>query len=166
MFPPTLCACARVERSSRMPVREVTGAEFYQLSRRTEGKLLVAHFTSNWSVFCLKVTPHYEALATRTPDVEFVKVGLYSPCKSHISRQCCRGCTGKHKPAAERLHSLHPDLSLCVRRCFFSRRCTNTASATSHLPWEFAHCRRSFSSKGGLRSTSGWGQISRTSRKK
>eukprot|EP00903_Cladosiphon_okamuranus_P017573 g16186.t1 len=57
-----------------MSLREVASAEFYQLSRRTEGKLLVAQFTATWCGPCRRVAPQYEALARRMPDVEFVKV--------------------------------------------------------------------------------------------
>lgn len=57
-----------------MSVREVTSAEFYELSRRTEGKLVVVQFTATWCGPCRRVSPQYEALARRTPDVEFVKV--------------------------------------------------------------------------------------------
>ena len=57
-----------------MSLREVASAEFYQLSRRTEGKLLVAQFTATWCGPCRRVAPQYEALARRTPDVEFIKV--------------------------------------------------------------------------------------------
>lgn len=58
-----------------MSLREVASAEFYQLSRRSEGKLLVAQFTATWCGPCRRIAPKYEALARRTPDVEFIKVG-------------------------------------------------------------------------------------------
>lgn len=57
-----------------MSVREVASSEFYELSRRTTGKLLVVQFTATWCGPCRRVAPQYEALARRTPDVEFVKV--------------------------------------------------------------------------------------------
>lgn len=57
-----------------MSVREVASSEFYELSRRTAGKLLVVQFTATWCGPCRRVAPQYEALARRTPDVEFVKV--------------------------------------------------------------------------------------------
>ncbi|CAM9150392.1 unnamed protein product [Scytosiphon promiscuus] len=57
-----------------MSVREVASAEFYQLSRRSEGKLLVTQFTATWCGPCRRVAPQYEALARRMPEVEFVKV--------------------------------------------------------------------------------------------
>ncbi|CAN0115449.1 unnamed protein product [Ectocarpus sp. 12 AP-2014] len=57
-----------------MSVREVSSAEFYQLSRRTEGKLLVTQFTATWCGPCRRIAPQYEALARRMPEVEFVKV--------------------------------------------------------------------------------------------
>eukprot|EP00752_Nemacystus_decipiens_P003103 g2874.t1 len=57
-----------------MSVREVASAEFYQLSRRAGGKLLVVQFTATWCGPCRRVAPQYEALARRTPDVEFIKV--------------------------------------------------------------------------------------------
>ena len=60
-----------------MSVREVASAEFYQLSRRTEGKLVVAQFTATWCGPCRRVAPQYEALARRTPEVEFIKVRLF-----------------------------------------------------------------------------------------
>lgn len=63
-----------------MSVREVTSAEFYQLSRRAEGKLLVTQFTATWCGPCRRVAPQYEALARRTPDVEFVKVRMAVWC--------------------------------------------------------------------------------------
>ena len=58
----------------KMAVREISSAEFYQLSRRTEGKLLVVKFTATWCGPCRRVAPQYEALAQRNPDVEFTKV--------------------------------------------------------------------------------------------
>lgn len=57
-----------------MSVREVGATEFYELSRRREGKLLVAKFTATWCRACRTIAPQLEALAQRTPDVEFVKV--------------------------------------------------------------------------------------------
>ncbi|CAM9575191.1 unnamed protein product [Hapterophycus canaliculatus] len=57
-----------------MSVREVSSAEFYELSRRSEGKLLVTQFTATWCGPCRRVAPQFDALARRMPEVEFVKV--------------------------------------------------------------------------------------------
>lgn len=35
---------------------------------------MVVKFTADWCAPCRRVAPAYEALARRTPDVEFVKV--------------------------------------------------------------------------------------------
>lgn len=74
-----------------MSLREVASAEFYQLSRRTEGKLLVAQFTATWCGPCRRVAPQYEALARRTPDVEFIKVRMFPVAYvfAHDSRSDC-----------------------------------------------------------------------------
>lgn len=58
-----------------MVLREVVGSsELRKLTDRTEGRLLVVKFTATWCGPCRQVAPQYEALAQRTPDVEFVKV--------------------------------------------------------------------------------------------
>lgn len=73
-FPPRRDGTYHEQHGPTMSVREVASAEFYQLSRRTEGKLLVVQFTATWCGPCRRVAPQYEALARRTLDVEFVKV--------------------------------------------------------------------------------------------
>lgn len=57
-----------------MSVREVGTPEFLQLAGRTQGKLVVVQFSATWCGPCRRIAPAFEALAKRTPDVEFVKV--------------------------------------------------------------------------------------------
>lgn len=145
-------------------VREVASAEFYQLSRRAEGKLLVTQFTATWCGPCRRVAPQYEALAKRTPDVEFVKVRtslLHKMSRAVTMSQhmkCGCSCSGsgtalyEHLGRKRRQKELCPlrkgtgaahaaaavvdlERSLCASRCpLLRRRCTSTTAATPSWP--------------------------------